>query len=81
MLGEKSAELYVPSIKRDIRQANNQEVEITVPLRTADLNALLDNTIAGLKGRDQLDWENTPDVRRQVFIEAWSKVMQKHGLM
>jgi len=81
MLGEKSAELYVPRILKDIENFKSQGLRIVVPLKTDDLDALLTNTIRGLESKKLLDWKNTPDTRRQVFIEAWGKVMQKHGLM
>ena len=80
-LGTKSAELYVPQIWNNINKALAKNIKIVIPLRSADLDALLNKTIEGLVSRKQLDWERTPLVRRQVFIEAWCKVMQKHGLM
>jgi hypothetical protein len=78
-LGYESAGTYADALLKQISESGKV---VALPLPSADLSVLLENTIAGLVGMGKLlPWKNIPDLRRQVFTDAWYTDMQSKGLV
>jgi hypothetical protein len=77
-LGYESAQTYADALLKQISESGGV---VALPLPTADLTVLLDNTVAGLVTMGKLlPWKNIPDLRRQVFTDSWYAGMQSKGL-
>lgn len=77
-LGYESAQTYADALLKQISESGKV---VALPLPTADLTVLLDNTVAGLVTMGKLlPWKNIPDLRRQVFTDSWYAGMQSKGL-
>jgi len=75
-LGSESARRYAPVIR-----AQAAESGVPLPLGGDDLSVLLRQTIKGLHQEGKVDWNRTPDTRKQVFTEAWAAEMRRQGIM
>lgn len=74
-LGKESARRYGPIV---IEQASRMGLRL--PLPTAELTQLLENTIRGLEAEGKIKWNRLPQIRRQVFIVAWDREMSMQGI-
>jgi hypothetical protein len=74
-LGTESARTSASSIRRQA-----QERGVALPLDDSCMGELLDHALEGLQSKNRIDWPHTPDLRRQVFIEAWIAEMTRQGV-
>jgi len=54
--------------------------KLSLPLDGPSLNNMLDNTVIELNRQGKLAWFRTPGVRKEVFIMAWYREMQRLGV-
>lgn len=54
--------------------------KLSLPIDSRSLNTMLDNTVIELNRQGKLAWFRTPDVRKEVFIMAWYREMQRQGV-